>query len=137
MKVNDIGSQHTDYKYSTYVTVSKLQYIGDHNIFFHPHAGRVPNSSKIYQNIDDDNVGFACPVGFVPIFIDEALADMEPELRAEAGQVCGDDISCLFDIAATKDVSIGASTLSEITTINNEISQVGMYLLLMVPCRLC
>jgi hypothetical protein len=55
---------------------------------------------------------------------------MEPSLRAEAERVCGDDISCLFDIAATKDVSIGASTLSEITTINNEISQVGMYILL-------
>ncbi|CAB4032533.1 Hypothetical predicted protein, partial [Paramuricea clavata] len=49
---------------------------------------------------------------------------MEPSLRAEAERVCGDDISCLFDIAATKDVSIGESTLSEITTINNEILQV-------------
>lgn len=33
-----------------------------------------------------------------------------PELEEEARAICGDDDLCLFDIAATGDVSIGAAT---------------------------
>ena len=34
----------------------------------------------------------------------------DPELEEEARSICGDDDLCLFDIAATGDVNIGAST---------------------------
>ena len=34
-----------------------------------------------------------------------------PELEADANALCGDDIFCLFDVAATGDMDIGVSTL--------------------------
>ena len=34
----------------------------------------------------------------------------DPELEEEARAICGDDDLCLFDIAATGDVNIGAAT---------------------------
>ena len=34
-----------------------------------------------------------------------------PELEAEAKELCGDDIFCLFDVAATGSMEIGLSTL--------------------------
>lgn len=40
----------------------------------------------------------------------EATFD-DPELEMEAKAVCGDDEFCLFDIAATKKVEIGMSTM--------------------------
>ncbi len=52
---------------------------------------------------------------------------MDPTLRQQAEDVCGSDVTCLFDVAATNDIAVGESTLSEITTINNEIAEVGMY----------
>ena len=41
---------------------------------------------------------------FAPTFTDTSLED-------EARNVCGDDTFCLFDIAATKRVEIGAATM--------------------------
>ena len=41
---------------------------------------------------------------FAPTFTDTTLQE-------EAKEVCGDDSFCLFDIAATKRVEIGAATM--------------------------
>lgn len=41
---------------------------------------------------------------FAPTFTDATL-------QKEAEEVCGDDKFCLFDIAATKHVEIGAATM--------------------------
>lgn len=88
-------------------------------------AGKVKDEDIIYRNIDD-NVGLhKCPEGFVPIFSDEAIANLNDTFKEKALAVCGDDTSCLFDIAATNDIAIGQSTLSEVTTINNEVEEVG------------
>ena len=89
--------------------------------------GRVKDEEKIYEDINDDRVEYICPSGFEPIFFDQALAEMSPELREQAENVCGNDVTCLFDIAATNDVAVGQSTLSEVTTINQEVAEVGMY----------
>ena len=62
----------------------------------------------------------------MPVFFDEALDAMDPALREEAEAVCNNDVTCLFDVAATNNLAIGQETLSEITTINNEIAEVGM-----------
>ena len=88
----------------------------------------MPDEEKIYENVNDDDPSFSCPDGFVPVFVDEALASMDANLSAEATRICGNDPTCIFDIAATKQPAIGESTLQEITTINNEIAEVGTYL---------
>lgn len=104
------------------------------NYIFHGIAGKVSQGEEIYENIDDDSDEFRCPNNFVPIFFDEALAAMDPSLRAEADTVCNNDVTCLFDIAATNNIAIGEETLSGITAINNEIAEIGMSVyLLMIP----
>ncbi len=45
---------------------------------------------------------------FRPAF--ESMFD-DPELEQRANEVCGDDESCLFDIAATRNEDIGMATM--------------------------
>ncbi|XP_046852402.1 uncharacterized protein LOC124445696 isoform X2 [Xenia sp. Carnegie-2017] len=84
---------------------------------------RVPNNEVIYQSENDE--AFRCPPNFVPVFINEALNSLNADttLKEEANKVCGEDVTCLFDIGATLNVEIGKSTIDEITTINNEIEE--------------
>ena len=45
-----------------------------------------------------------------------------PKLEAEAKELCGDDIFCLFDVAATGNIDIGLSTL----TVGEEIQELSL-----------
>lgn len=51
---------------------------------------------------------------FVPIFTDDKDSWVwnPPELKTEAEQLCGDDLSCLIDVFVTGDVSVGMSSKS-------------------------
>ena len=96
------------------------------NACFFFHIGRVPEDEKIYRNVDDDDPKFTCPENFVPLFLEEALKSLEESnLTQAAHDTCGNDITCLFDIAATGQISFGQSTLSEKTEIENDISLLG------------
>ena len=46
---------------------------------------------------------------FTPIFTPNFT---NPELQSQAEVICGNDVACLFDVAATGSVDIGLSTLS-------------------------
>ena len=80
----------------------------------------------MYRNLTDDD-NFECPDNFAPVFLDEALATLNDSisLLQEAQMVCGNDIACLFDIAATGNVALGQSTLSESNEIQNDIAILG------------
>ena len=45
---------------------------------------------------------------FLPVFQPEF---QDADLEMEADRLCGDDIFCLFDVAATGNIEIGLSTL--------------------------
>ena len=47
---------------------------------------------------------------FIPIFLDEPINFTSDSLRVAAELACQGDVNCLFDIASTGDVSVGAST---------------------------
>ena len=79
---------------------------------------------ELYRNLTDDD-NFKCPQNFAPVFFQEALDSLDPALRAQAEMVCGNDLTCLFDIAATGNVALGESTLSESTEIQNDITILG------------
>ena len=61
------------------------------------------------------------------MFSDQALASLDSDLKEEAEAVCGNDVTCLFDVAATGKIAFGKSTLEESTSINNEIANIGKY----------
>ena len=87
--------------------------------------GRVPEDQKIYQNVNDDDEHYKCPDNFAPIFTDDALKSIDPAILVEAERVCGNDNNCLFDIAATNEITIGESTLFESKEVKNEIVTAG------------
>ena len=89
-------------------------------------------SERLYRNIDDDAGSLRCPDGYVPVFSDEALDSLDAATRSEAEALCGNDVTCLFDAAATGDLAIGQSTLSENTELTNEISELGT---IPLPCN--
>ena len=81
---------------------------------------------ELYRNLTDDD-NFMCPHNFAPVFPDEALASPydNSSLKQEAEMICGDDIACLFDIAATGNVAVGQATMSESNEIRNDIAILG------------
>ena len=92
--------------------------------------GRVQENETLYRNIDDDEESFRCPVGYIPVFAEEALASLNETTLRAAEAVCGNDVTCLFDIAATGNLAIGQSTLSENAELTNEVNDLGKILLL-------
>ena len=48
---------------------------------------------------------------FIPAF---EPSFSSPELEQEANQICGSNKLCIFDIAATGDISIGSSTIESV-----------------------
>ena len=92
--------------------------------------GRVQENETLYRNIDDDEESFRCPVGYIPVFSDEALRSLNETTLRAAEAVCGNDVTCLFDAAATGNLAIAQSTLSENAELTNEVNDLGKILLL-------
>ena len=92
--------------------------------------GRVQENEALYRNIDDDEETFRCPVGYIPVFADEALTSLNETTLRAAEAVCGNDVTCLFDVAATGNLAIGQSTLSENAELTNEVTDLGKILFL-------
>ncbi len=65
------------------------------------------NESLFTYQTGRDWVSYYFP-DFVPMF---APSFTDDSLQEEAKSVCGNDTFCLFDIAATKRVEIGAATM--------------------------
>jgi len=61
---------------------------------------------------------------YKPIFADE-LTFYNETLERQARETCGSNVACLFDVAATKDVSIGEATLQTSEKLVNESIQLG------------
>ena len=55
---------------------------------------------------------------FRPVF--DAVFD-NPQLEEEAIERCGDDTFCLFDVATTKRIEVGVSTMQESHSVDEEI----------------
>lgn len=75
---------------------------------------------------------YKCPENFAPVFFEDALTSLDENLTKEAENICGNEVTCLFDIAATKQTAFGQSTLSEMTMIDNELAEVRKYLSLYI-----
>jgi len=61
---------------------------------------------------------------YVPLFADE-LTFYNDTLEAKAREICGSNLACLFDAAATKDASVGEASLKSSENFDNETKQLG------------
>ena len=73
-----------------------------------PHTGIISNASQSLFTYDGVTFEEFFDPGFTPAF-EPVFAD--PALEAIANEMCGGDVFCLFDIAATGDTDIGLGTL--------------------------
>ena len=71
-------------------------------------AGIINNASQSLFTYDGNTFEEFFDPGFTPAF--EPVFD-DPALEFTATEICGGDVFCLFDIAATEDIDIGQETL--------------------------
>ena len=73
------------------------------------HAGIIdtPRGSLFSYPPDESWATYYSPF-FLPVFQPEF---QDADLEMEANRLCGDDIFCLFDVAATGNIELGLSTL--------------------------
>ena len=73
-------------------------------------TGQVSSNTSLFTYKPGENTSSFVNESFVPIFLDEPIPFASDELKQQAEAVCGGDANCLFDIASTGDVAVGAST---------------------------
>ena len=95
------------------------------HLFLFAYTGKVKEGEELYVNLTNDEQ-FDCPANFKPVFLDEALGSLNETAKAQAESICGNDINCLFDIAATGNTAIGAETLQQESQFENDVAQQGL-----------
>ena len=98
-----------------YTDAYELKFNGTTGVLFHAKCdcplGMLTDSSEslfAYNNPGESFENFM-DMGFEPVFAPEFE---DEELERRAGEICGDDQFCLFDIAATGTLDIGMATMS-------------------------
>ncbi len=104
------------------------------HMLWHTHIGilRSQNESYFTYMPGQSFSAFSDP-SFVPMF--QPSFD-NIELEEQARNVCGDDESCLFDIAATKNVDIGMATMQGGEQFN-EILEMATPSKWVINCQMC
>ena len=75
---------------------------------FLSHTGIISNASQSLFTYDEDSFEEFFDPSFTPAF--EPVFD-DPAVEYLANEMCGGDVFCLFDVAATGDIDIGLETL--------------------------
>ena len=71
--------------------------------------GRISQAQSLFYYHDGGSYNTFNTPSFTPAFGLAPLA-ADPVLNATAAEICGDDYSCLFDIATTGSSAVGRST---------------------------
>ena len=80
-----------------------------HYVQFHITGIVSRESDSLFTYRESGNFDMFYDPTFTPIFTPNFT---NPELESEAEGICGNDVACLFDVAATGSVDVGLSTLS-------------------------
>jgi len=72
-------------------------------------TGQITANQSLFTYKPGQSVDTFRNVSFVPMFAD-ALQFYNDSVKQAAYKACGNDFSCLFDAAATNDVSVGVSS---------------------------
>ena len=87
--------------------------------------GQLTDNITLFTYNPGENTSTFSNASFVPIFLDEPIDFGSDELRTAAELACQGDVNCLFDIASTGDVSVGASTKEVSVQIESESQALG------------
>ena len=98
-------------------------------IFFF--SGQINQSQSLFTYAQNESVDTFAKPDFLPMFI-ENITWFNASVEREARTRCGDDIECLFDAAATNDVSVGLVTKDINIQFENETNILGKS-----PVELC
>ena len=85
-------------------------------------------NTTLFTYSPGENMSTYSNPSIVPIFLDEPINFTTDALRIQAELTCQGDVNCLFDIASTGDVSVGASTKQVAIQLESESKALGKYL---------
>lgn len=71
--------------------------------------GQINQSQSLFAYAKNESVDTFAKLDFGPMFADN-IKWHNDSLRLKAEAQCGDDYECLFDVASTRDLSIGMVT---------------------------
>ena len=94
-------------------------------------SGQINQSQSLFTYAQNESVDTFAKPDFLPMFI-ENITWFNDTVRAVAEAQCGGDIECLFDAAATNDVSVGLVTKDINIQFENETNILGKS-----PVELC
>lgn len=73
-------------------------------------SGQVTEKTSLFTYKYGESVNTFINASFQPIFIEDYMSSFgNDSLRQAAEKLCNGDVSCLFDIASTKDLALGDS----------------------------
>ena len=87
-------------------------------------SGQINQSQSLFTYAQNESVDTFAKPDFLPMFV-ENITWFNETVEREAKTQCGDDIECLFDAAATNDVSVGLVTKDINIQLENETNILG------------
>lgn len=94
------------------------------NAFF---SGQINQTQSLFTYAQNESVETFAKSDFTPMFVED-ITWYNNSVRELAEAQCGNDIECLFDAAATNDVSIGIVTKDINIQLVNESNTLGKLL---------
>ncbi len=91
--------------------------------------GRLSPDQNGIINTNAD-VGFFCSANYTPVFL-STYTFPNTTIEAEAASICGDNLQCTFDIAATLLTSFGQATKNSIDEFDQEREIIGIDIMLL------
>ena len=86
--------------------------------------GQITSEQSLFTYKSGESVDTFRNDSYVPMFLD-AIKWSNESLRLAAEAQCNGDVSCLFDAAATNDLSIGAATMKVNVQLVKESKELG------------
>ena len=86
--------------------------------------GQINQSQSLFTYGAHESVANFSKPDFMPMFADN-ITWHNQSLEQEARDQCGDDSECLFDVASTKDLSVGMVTKEISIQLVNETNKLG------------
>ncbi|KAK3731213.1 hypothetical protein QZH41_017746, partial [Actinostola sp. cb2023] len=72
-------------------------------------AWQVTNRSTLFKYKPGESINSFINASFQPMFVEE-ITFVNDSLREKAESLCNGDVSCMFDVASTRDLEVGEST---------------------------
>ncbi|XP_033112384.1 fibrillin-2-like [Anneissia japonica] len=88
----------------------------EHAIFLYGETWRTTQNSSLFYYMQGESWNTFNNLGFTPIFLDEVLASVSTVSQANFTNICGTDVSCLYDglVTGNEDIAKNTKTTNDV-----------------------